>query len=69
MANIYDTKEFTEKYYYGGSLGAMLTFLLGVRPFPVGCFSFGYCGVASVSFSPRRGVWFPALELDAPGAP
>ena len=23
MANIFDTKEFTEKYYYGGSLGAL----------------------------------------------
>ena len=23
MANIYDTQEFTEKYYYGGSLGAI----------------------------------------------
>ena len=56
-------------FAHGGSLGSMLSFLLGVRPFPVGSFSFGYCGVAAVSFSPRRGVWFPALELAAPAAP
>ena len=41
----------------------MLAFLLGVRAFPVGSFSFPYCGVATLAFSPRRGVWFPALEL------
>lgn len=56
-------------FAHGGSLNAMLSFLLGVRPFPVGCFSFGYCGVATVAFSPRRGVWHPALELSAPVAP
>ncbi len=53
-------------FAHGGSLNAMLSFLLGVRPFPVGCFSFPPCGVASVSFEPRRGIWFPALELPAP---
>ena len=53
-------------FAHGGSLNAMLSFLLGVRPFPVGSFSFSYCGLASVVFSPRRGVWHPALELQAP---
>ena len=57
-------------FAHGGSLNAMLTFLLGVRPFPVGCFSFPYCGVATVSFQPRRGVYHPALGLPpAPVAP
>ena len=57
-------------FAHGGSLNAMLTFLLGVRPFPVGSFSFPYCGVATVSFQPRRGVYHPALGLPpAPVAP
>ena len=56
-------------FAHGGSLGAMLTFLLGVRPFPVGCFSFPYCGVATIAFSPRRGVYHPALELPSPASP
>ena len=53
-------------FAHGGSLNAMLTFLLGVRPFPAGAFSFPYCGVATVSFRERKGVWFPALELPGP---
>ncbi len=53
-------------FAHGGSLNAMLSFLLGVRPFPVGVFSFAHCGVARVSFFPRRGVWHPALDISAP---
>ena len=53
-------------FAHGGSLNAMLAFLLGVRPFPVGSFSFPYCGVATVSFQPRRGVYHPALGIPAP---
>ena len=56
-------------FAHGGSLGAMLTFLLGVRVFPVGGFSFPYCGVATLSFAQRHGVWYPALELPAGTAP
>ena len=56
-------------FAHGGSLGAMLSFLLGVRPFPVGCFGIPWCGVATLSFHPRRGVYHPALELPAPTAP
>ena len=56
-------------FAHGGSLNTMLSFLLGVRPFPVGSFSFSYCGVATVVFSQRRGVWHPALELPAPSSP
>ena len=56
-------------FAHGGSLNAMLSFVLGVPPFPVGRFSFPYCGVATVSFAPRRGVWHPALELPAPAVP
>lgn len=50
-------------FAHGGSLNAMLSFLLGVRPFPVGAFSFQYCGVATVDFTERRGVYFPCLRI------
>ena len=53
-------------FAHGGSLNAMLSFLLGVHPFPVGVFGFPYCGIATLSFQERKGVWFPALELPAP---
>lgn len=54
-------------FAHGGSLNTALSFLLGVRPFPVGSFTFPHCGVATLVFSPRRGVYYPALELSAPG--
>ena len=50
-------------FAHGGSLNAMLSFLLGVRPFPVGAFSFHYCGVATVDFTERRGVYYPCLRI------
>ena len=53
-------------FAHGGSLNAMLSFLLGVRPFPVGAFSFPYCGTATLAFTARRGIYFPALELPRP---
>ena len=56
-------------FAHGGSLNTMLSFLLGVRPFPVGCFSFHYCGVATVVFTPRRGIYLPALEIPTPLLP
>ena len=55
-------------FAHGGSLNAALTFLLGIRPFPVGSFNFPYCGVAAIGFTERRGVYHPHLELPAPGA-
>ena len=54
-------------FAHGGSLNTMLSFLLGVRPFPVGSFSFPYCGVATVGFTERRGIHYPALELPSSG--
>ena len=50
-------------FAHGGSLNAMLSFLLGVRPFPVGAFSFQYCGVAAVDFTERHGVYYPCLRI------
>lgn len=50
-------------FAHGGSLNALLSFLLGVRPFPVGSFSFKHCGVAAVEFTERRGIYHPCLVL------
>lgn len=50
-------------FAHGGSLNAMLSFVLGISPFPVGRFSFPYCGVAKVVFSPRMGIYHPALDI------
>lgn len=50
-------------FAHGGSLNAALSFLIGVRPFPVGAFSFRHCGVAAVGFHERRGVHYPALAI------
>ena len=50
-------------FAHGGSLNAALSFLLGVRPFPIGSFSFQYCGVATVAFTERRGVYYPCLLM------
>lgn len=51
-------------FAHGGSLNAVLAFMLRVPPFPVGAFSFGFCGMAELEFSRRRGVWHPALRLN-----
>ncbi|MBB3113140.1 broad specificity phosphatase PhoE [Paenibacillus phyllosphaerae] len=50
---------------HGGSLGILLNFLLGVRPFPVGSFSFEHTGVAAIQFTERRGVYYPQLVIRA----
>lgn len=48
---------------HGGSLNVMLAFLLGVAPFPVGRFSFALTGVATIDFTERHGIRYPALSL------
>ena len=50
-------------FAHGGSLNALLSFLLGVRPFPVGSFSFHYCGIATVDFTERKGIYYPTLRI------
>ena len=50
-------------FAHGGSLNAALSFLLGVRPFPVGSFSFHYCGVATVNFTERHGIYYSSLQI------
>lgn len=48
---------------HGGSLNVMLAFILGVAPFPVGRFSFALTGVATIGFTERHGIYYPALSL------
>jgi broad specificity phosphatase PhoE len=50
-------------FAHGGSLGIMLSFLIGVRPFPISPFSFGLTGVATLIYYPRRGIYYPAMEF------
>ncbi len=53
-------------FAHGGSLGTLLGFLLGVPPFPVGCFSFELTGMARIRMQRHRDVWYPQLVLDVP---
>lgn len=53
---------------HGGSLNVMLAFILGVAPFPVGRFSFALTGVATIGFTERHGIYYPALSLQTPAS-
>jgi len=53
-------------FAHGGSLGVLMGFLLGVRLFPVGGFSFAHTGVAKFGFSKKGGVYYPQLIIPAP---
>ena len=53
-------------FAHGGSLNIILSFLLGLQPFPVGRFAFDLTGAARIDFSPRRELWHPALNIAAP---
>ena len=50
-------------FAHGGSLNVMLSFLLGISPFPKGRFVFELTGLARVEFTPRRDIWHPALLI------
>ena len=51
-------------FAHGGSLCVMLSFLLGLPPFPVGRFAFELTGLAEINFTPRRDLWHPALKIN-----
>ena len=53
-------------FAHGGSLSALLGFLLGIPPFPVALFSFDLTGVARVRMHRQRDVWYPQLVVAAP---
>lgn len=52
-------------FAHGGSLGVLMNFLLGVRPFPVASFSFEHTGVAVIDFVDRKGIYYPRLIVPA----
>lgn len=53
-------------FAHGGSLGILLSFLLDLRPFPVGRFSFQLTGAAVVNYSPCKDIYYPSLAIPAP---
>lgn len=52
-------------FAHGGSLGVLLSFLLGVRPFPISAFSFNHTGIANINFVNKKGVYYPQLVIPA----
>jgi broad specificity phosphatase PhoE len=52
-------------FAHGGSLGALLGFLLGMPPFPVSRFNFELTGVARLRMQRQCDVWYPQLVLTA----
>lgn len=52
-------------FAHGGSLNVILAHLLGVRPFPTGSFAFALTGVATVVFTERAGIYYPAFAIPA----
>ncbi|MEK7412928.1 MAG: histidine phosphatase family protein [Planctomycetota bacterium] len=53
---------------HGGSLGVLLTHLLGLRPFPASSFGFQLAGVAELELFPHAGVCHVRLICSAPGS-
>jgi broad specificity phosphatase PhoE len=52
-------------FSHGGTLNVLLSFILGIPPFPVGCFGFELTGLATVRFNERNGIFYPMLSLPA----
>jgi broad specificity phosphatase PhoE len=52
-------------FAHGGSLNILLSFLLEIRPFPAGRFSFHLTGVAELNYTERKGVYYPELVIPA----
>lgn len=50
---------------HGGTLSALLAFLLGIPPFPVGCFHFELTSIARIHFKRQGSVFFPQLVIPA----
>lgn len=51
---------------HGGSLGVLLSFMLGLPPFPVSRLSFAHTGAATLNFSDCRGIFHPQLHIPVP---
>lgn len=54
-------------FAHGGSLGVLLSFLMGMPPFPQSSFSFEQGGVCEVVFLRRKDVYYPVLPFHTPG--
>jgi len=54
-------------FAHGGSLCTLLSFLLGLMPFPIGRFGFRLTGTAVVEYNSCRDIYYPSLVLPAPG--
>jgi len=54
-------------FAHGGSLSALLGFLLGIPPFPVSRFGFELTGMARIRMQKQSDVWYPQLVV--PTAP
>lgn len=52
-------------FAHGGSLSALLGFLLGVPPFPVSRFGFELTAIARIRLQKQCDVWYPQLVLPA----
>lgn len=52
-------------FAHGGSLSALLGFLLGIPPFPVSRFGFELTAVARIRLQKQCDVWYPQLILSA----
>ncbi len=50
-------------FAHGGTHNIVLSFLLGLTPFPVGRFSFDLTGVADIRFTERRNLFYPNLKI------
>lgn len=52
---------------HGGSLGVVAGGLLGLPPFPIAPLAFQLAGVATITFTMRRGIGYPHLVVPPPG--
>lgn len=50
-------------FSHGGTLNVLLSFLLGMRPFPFASFGFELTGVATLKFIERNGIFYPMLTI------
>lgn len=55
-------------FAHGGSLSALLGFLLNIPPFPTSRFDFDLTGVARLRLKRQGSIWYPQLVLPSPAA-
>jgi broad specificity phosphatase PhoE len=50
-------------FSHGGTLNVLLSFILGLPPFPFASFAFELTGIAALRFTERRGIFYPMLTI------